>query len=97
MVFTEVRYYLCLENEYRQYVSKIVLKDYELDLGHIQTDIDRLRFGNVELALDEKYHSCFKNDLNRLIVVRDELSLRSNNEIASYSPQSPNYSQSRYE
>lgn len=73
------------------------MKDYEVDLGHIQTDIDRLRFGNVELALDEKYHNCFKSDLNRLIVVRDELSLRSNNDVSSFSPQSPGFSQSRYE
>lgn len=62
------------------------MKDFELDLSHIQQDIDRLRLPNLELGLDDKYHSCFKSDLNRLIVVRDELASR---EHMSYSPQSP--------
>jgi hypothetical protein len=47
------------------------VKDFEIDLGHIQQDIDRLRLPNVDLGLDEKYYSCFKSDLNKVIVVRD--------------------------
>lgn len=70
-----------------------MLKDFEVDLGHIQQDIDRLRLPNVELGLDEKYYSCFKSDLNRLIVVRDDLSQRMNMDNASYSPMSPSFSQ----
>lgn len=66
------------------------MKDFEIDLGHIQQDIDRLRLPNVDLGLDEKYYSCFKSDLNKVIVVRDELSGRMVNE-QSYSPQSPSF------
>ena len=70
-----------------------MLKDFEVDLGHIQQDIDRLRLPNVELGLDEKYYSCFKSDLNRLIVVRDDLSHRMNMDNSSYSPMSPSFNQ----
>lgn len=65
------------------------MKDFEVDLGHIQQDIDRLRLPNVELGLDEKYYTCFRSDLNRLIVVRDELTNRIGDQ--SYSPQSPSF------
>lgn len=63
-----------------------------MDLGHIQQDIDRLRLPNVELGLDEKYYTCFKSDLNRLIVVRDDLTNRMvGGDQSSYSPQSPSF------
>lgn len=67
------------------------MKDFEIDLGHIQQDIDRLRLPNVELGMDEKYYSCFKSDLNKVIVVRDELAGRLGNDQSSYSPQSPSF------
>jgi hypothetical protein len=59
-------------------------------LDHIQQDIDRLRLPNVDVFIDEKHYNCFKNDLNKLIVVRDEFQTRSNNEQVNFSQQSPN-------
>ena len=36
-------------------------------------DIKKLRFPNVHLSINEQPYSCFKNDLDRLIVTDDEL------------------------
>ena len=53
-----------------------MLKDFESELSYIQTDIHRVRFPGLEVRMDDKYYSCFKNDLDKLIMVRDEMNNR---------------------
>ena len=48
-----------------------MLKDYDNELGILQTDIDRLRFPLIELKMDEKYYNCFRSDSDKIIVVKD--------------------------
>ena len=48
-------------------------KDFESELEAIRADIKKLRFPNVHLSIDEQRYSCFKNDLDRLIVSDDEV------------------------
>lgn len=57
-------------------MSQIMIKDFEADLRGIQYDIDRIRFPSLDVRLDDKYNTCFKSDLEKLIIVRDELSSR---------------------
>ena len=67
---------LFLANEYRQYISQIITKDFDDELRGIQYNIDRIRFPSVDVRLDDKYNNCFKSDLEKLIIVRDEMSSR---------------------
>lgn len=58
-------------------MSQIIVKDFDMELRGIQYDIEHLRFPGVEVRLDERYNNCFKSDLEKLIIVKDEMSSRS--------------------
>lgn len=68
-----------------------MLKDYDGEIRRVESDIERLRFPGVELRLDEKYYNCFKNDTNKIIVVRDEMMgrFRSENDYGTKSERPP--------
>ena len=57
-------------------MSQIIMKDYDTEIRGIQYDIDHIRFPGVDVRLDEKYNNCFKSDLEKLIIVKDEMSSR---------------------
>ena len=40
----EVLYCFIIDSEYREYISRIVLRDYDNEIDKVQTDIDRVRF-----------------------------------------------------
>lgn len=44
--------YLDSATEYRTYMSKIILKDFDEEIRGIQYNIDHLRFPGVEVKLD---------------------------------------------
>ena len=48
----EVFFLLIVDSEYREYISRIVLRDYDNEIDKVQIDIDRVRFPEVELRLD---------------------------------------------
>ena len=45
-------FFLIVDSEYREYISRIVLRDYDNEIDKVQIDIDRVRFPEVELRLD---------------------------------------------